>query len=584
MNDLNNETLDRMKNKALEFNDFQNSYYRDEKNDEDATEMVTQPFWQSMKLSKRRMQENNIVIQNDISSKESKRVLLKNSYADGKNQVGEFKRNLKINRNIFKNGKKIYSEKDHNVCNISLVKVEGDGEMAVCPKCGNKDKISTFIDGCDYCGTKFQVNDFEEKISAYYFEENTGAKTTNAFAKSFGISAIFTALGNFLLLIAIFALVFFDITGASLKAEMLVGVAFLWIALSIPVSSRIAIVTLVVFAIIGVILLKKSKSMVEKAELVEAVIPSFNKMDFVQNLEYKLRNIHMTNSVNEVNVFANCDLSEAVTGYSDVVDCYITKVKFTDVCMDGDKYIVEFDMVMRLTRLKGKRIKFENEKLKLRMSLLEGINDVNIGSIRQYSCDNCGSSVSLLNGGVCEYCGTNFDYAKHSFVIEEYKIDGKRMDRYKSIKLMLLAVYAVVLIVMVSIVAINNSDDVYMLLNIQDVMEFSHECYDKVDTLENIDSTVLLEEYDRGYVDREYHYKCENAKNSLDVYGEYLKENGYVRFTDEFDSICFAKDCRMDEVLEGYHIVEMDINNNELVIEHYIIESEDLNEDYWRVD
>jgi len=584
MNNLDEKIVSKMKNKALEFNDFQNSYYRDEKNDEDATSMTTQPFWQSMKLSKRRMQEKGIVIQNDISENERNRITKKASYSDGKNQVGEFKRNLKIHRNIYKDGKKIYSEKDHNICNISLVKVEGDGEEAVCPKCGNKGKISTYIDGCDYCGTKFQVNDFDEKISAYYFEENTGTKTTNAFAKSFGTSAVFTMLGNLLLLVAIFVLIFLDITDTSLKAETLVGVAFLWIAFSIPVSSKIAIATLIVFAVIGIFLIRKSKSMVEKSDMVEAVIPSFNKTDFVQNLEYKLRNIHMTDSVKEVDFFANCDLSEAVAGYSDVVDCYITKLRFTDVRADADKYYVEFNVVMRLTKLKGKRIKFENEKLKLTMSLLKGISDVNIGSIRQYLCANCGSSVSLLNGGVCEYCGTNLDYARHSFIIENYLIVGKCMDRYKSIKLMLMAVYATVFVVMVSTVVINNSYDIYLLLNIKDAMEYAHDCYDKVETLDNIDSTVSLEKYDRGYVDREYRYNCENKENSMITYGEYLVENGYMRYTDEFASVCYVKEYRMDEVLTGHHIVEMSFDGNKLVIEHFIIESDDLNEEYWRVD
>ena len=91
-----------MKNKALQFNDFQNAYYRDEKNDEDVTMMTTQPFWQSMKLSKRRMQENGVVIQNDISANERHRISKKNSYSDGRNLVGEFKRNLKIKRTILK--------------------------------------------------------------------------------------------------------------------------------------------------------------------------------------------------------------------------------------------------------------------------------------------------------------------------------------------------------------------------------------------------------------------------------------------------------------------------------------------------
>ena len=114
--------------------------------------------------------------------------------------------------------------------------------------------------------------------------------------------------------------------------------------------------------------------------------------------------------------------------------------------------------------------------------------------------------------------------------------------------------------------------------------QYAHDCYDKVETLDNIDSTVSLEKYDRGYVDREYRYNCENKENSMITYGEYLVENGYMRYTDEFASVCYVKEYRMDEVLTGHHIVEMSFAGNKLVIEHFIIESDDLNEEYWRVD
>lgn len=582
--DINkDEILYEMQNKALKFNDFQNAYYKDEVNDEDATNMTTQPFWQSMRLSKRKMQDNNVVIENRILNTDT-RIRNRNSYSDGRNYVGEFTRTLKIKKNIYKNGKKIFSEKEDDICNISLIKVEGDGNQAVCPNCGNTGAISSYIDGCDYCGSKFQVNDFEEKISSYYFEENTGKKTTSAFLRSFGTTAIFTVLGNFLIVLALIILVCLEVIGGSLKAETIVSAAVMWIALSIPISFKISVATVIIFAVIGIIMVTKSKSMVENAEIVEAVIPTFNKTDFVQNLEYKFRNIHMTDNAKEVSAFANCDLSEVVAGYTDVVDCNINKVKFTNVTRDEHKYYVDFDVKMRLTRIKGKRVKFENEKIKIKMSLLKGVSDVNVGSIRQYSCPNCGSSVSLLNGGECDYCGTRLEYEKYGYIIEDYTKNGKSMDTYKAIRRNLLAIYMVVIVGILGSMFAGHDSDLYLLLHITDAMDFSHECFDNLEVLENIDSSVNLYEHDEGYVNENYFYQCEDATSSKNLYISYIEQNGYVGYKDEYGDIYYSKEYHMDEVISVYHIVAFKVSGHELVIEHSLEESDDFYGDYERIE
>ena len=54
---MRNGLKDIMLNKISEFYQLQNDYYMDKKNDEDITKVATQPFWQSMRLNKKRLQE-----------------------------------------------------------------------------------------------------------------------------------------------------------------------------------------------------------------------------------------------------------------------------------------------------------------------------------------------------------------------------------------------------------------------------------------------------------------------------------------------------------------------------------------------
>ena len=50
-----------MQDKANAFLDIQNQYFKDQKSDADMTEYTTQPFWQSMYLSKKRLQEKGLI-------------------------------------------------------------------------------------------------------------------------------------------------------------------------------------------------------------------------------------------------------------------------------------------------------------------------------------------------------------------------------------------------------------------------------------------------------------------------------------------------------------------------------------------
>ena len=41
-------------------------------------------------------------------------------------------------------------------------------------------------------------------------------------------------------------------------------------------------------------------------------------------------------------------------------------------------------------------------------------------ALREYKCPNCGGSVDILGGGVCEYCNTAVDYRNFGWIITSY--------------------------------------------------------------------------------------------------------------------------------------------------------------------
>ena len=110
---------------------------------------------------------------------------------------------------------KISNKKDDKIIVANAIKARGDEENACCPNCGHLGKISSYIDGCDYCNSKFSVTDFEEKISAFCLVENTPKKVLQIFKKIALVIGILALVMGFLSIVSIIVAIILDMSGAS---------------------------------------------------------------------------------------------------------------------------------------------------------------------------------------------------------------------------------------------------------------------------------------------------------------------------------------------------------------------------------
>ena len=166
MNNINSTVLDEMKNKVESFPQQYRDFYVGRLSEEELTEHVSQPFWQSLHLTKKRLKNKNLLMDVNLR-KDSKtgNIRIGNNKTTSNIDTAEFKQNVILEKKIYKDNKIIYKEKDRYISTYGAIKVHGENDMATCPRCGAVAKISTFVDGCDYCNSKFKVSDFEEKVS-----------------------------------------------------------------------------------------------------------------------------------------------------------------------------------------------------------------------------------------------------------------------------------------------------------------------------------------------------------------------------------------------------------------------------------
>ena len=93
-----------MQDKANAFLDIQNQYFSDQKNDADMTEYTTQPFWQSMYLSKKRLMEKGLISETVIEGSD-RRMFFESDTSTAHSIIGNFTRPIKERKKIYSKDK-----------------------------------------------------------------------------------------------------------------------------------------------------------------------------------------------------------------------------------------------------------------------------------------------------------------------------------------------------------------------------------------------------------------------------------------------------------------------------------------------
>lgn len=410
---------------------------------------MTQPFWQSTQISKKRLDQKGLLLDVNIYEDGMLRMVdtgVVDAQTDGSNIVQSNSRDVIAERKIYRGEKLIYKQKNKEISHVHLLKSKVIGDSAECPNCGHLGKIAAFIDGCDYCGAKYVVNDFETKVSGFSLEENTYKKSRSTFFKgllALGIiTVLIVALGIFSFIVLI-SLLQAGNNGKEAIASLLPG---LFAITYVPALLKSLMLMLFLFAILGVFLYLFYQKNILGEEKVKAVIPNFSAYDFYQNLEYKLRSIHMADDAHKVSSFATFDLGNLVANYKNVVDCSMTRLVFQSAGKNGSQYEIEAVVTLRLFWYDGKRIKNCYEKVKCRLSGTDAILKNNYFAIQEYKCPDCGGNINILDGGNCEYCKTKLDYSKIGWMLSDYQIIKKNSNIYRNIKVVMILLYIAVLV------------------------------------------------------------------------------------------------------------------------------------------
>ena len=147
---------------------LQNAYYTGKLSGEKLTNYVTQSFWYSLFHTKKSMDRKGVTIEAVPAGRVSQ-PRIKAKKTSGDVNVREYHQKVMERKKVYLGDKCIYNKKGRKLYNTTVIDIETDEKEIVCPSCGAKGPASAFVDGCDFCNTRFVINKSENKISSFSY-------------------------------------------------------------------------------------------------------------------------------------------------------------------------------------------------------------------------------------------------------------------------------------------------------------------------------------------------------------------------------------------------------------------------------
>lgn len=366
-------------------------------------------------------------------------------FSDRKYAITEVDEEIEAKRKYTQNGKKLFVRTSNQAAHYTILDAKrvGDSDKVLCPNCGNEATRENLIDGCDFCGTKFKVEDLDSKVSSFSFRDKyeiAHAKYKSLrFDYAFNANMIFILLGTFFFMFCMLVVLFDEPGGGDVMNPFFWTFSFIAIGLSFGITFDIPFAlfySFVIFPMLDIsasfkynskrklkVLKQKEEEAAKFTDRVREFDKLFSAADFVSDVQNKISSVIFAGNAAEINTFAQTDLSAYLTRYGNVVDYDLNDIIFDDFSVDGGLQKMDLTVKLNLFRLiDGKKIKCFKETLNLKLVKSAECKTQTVCAPRIMRCSGCGHSLSFANGLKCEYCGTSPDLKEYDWVIAEYRV------------------------------------------------------------------------------------------------------------------------------------------------------------------
>lgn len=407
---------------------------------------VTQLFMSILTFRKRRLDRKGITLRFSSERKNygTGEPVKAHLFIDGKYAVTEVRENIAAKTEFLRSdGKKCFSRTDTQVAHYALIDARRTGgDTVMCPMCGAKTTREQLIDGCDFCGTKFTVEDLGTKVAHFALRDDYDIQYAKyrAHREKFGLyvflgTAVTIFVIGMILMLSMGKETMLEIGDGSILAALL---AAPMAAAFAGCSIGLIFMYLFWFCVFPFIQIGASASHFTKKRLaqlkaaeqddadMEALIrksdPHFSIAGFWSGVQNKLAAVHYADTKESINAFSDTDLARYLDGYADVIDVDFENMKIEDFTIrDGYRQCTaRVDLLLRTDD--GRRVRSRREQLRLLLSKSAGCQTQAVCGPRVFVCKSCAASIPLTEGKTCPACGSTFDLKPYDWMITEYRV------------------------------------------------------------------------------------------------------------------------------------------------------------------
>ena len=365
-------------------------------------------------------------------------------FFDGKNDVTEYTESIAAETTFTKDGKKLFSrisrQAAHYVFTGASTDAAGDDNM-ICPNCGASSTMTNLLDGCDFCGTRFRIEDLEKRVSAFGFRDDYRIRYEKyKIARSHFNAIVFTL--QFVLYAIIWAVVCIFLgsdTLIEIGGNPATGILAAILAAA-AASAMLAFLGTYLFWVFIFPLLQigawsqyasrkylakirqEKQNDLDRQEEIRAFDPMFSVTAFYSDVQNKLAVIHFSDTDTTANAFFEEDIPNVSDLYTDVINMDMNEIAVTHYeVSDGLQRAVVQAKLDLLEEQDGKT-QSRCEKLELTLIKSSTCKTQAVCVPVVFTCSSCSASLALETGKICPYCGRKLDLKQFDWVIADYRI------------------------------------------------------------------------------------------------------------------------------------------------------------------
>ncbi|MBR5970326.1 MAG: hypothetical protein IK016_08285 [Lachnospiraceae bacterium] len=422
---------------------------------------VTQFLWHRLYLRKRRLNDKGLSLRIQTERKTLKHILplTQSGFFDGKYHVTDVKETV-TGEELFLSAdgtKELHRCRLPNAATYRLLHAERtEGDHIICPNCGAASTRENLLDGCDYCGTKFTIEDLGTRVSDFAGLPDYDVEKVNFDSVLHRYQRIIACVAGIPAFLYWGTTMYRGFLRAQLQAidhdsfwmnllhaagQILVCVIF-----SLFLAGLFVAVALLLFyfLIAPGLLLKKRAALTaypdkeelerlrenavsnrEAAEAIREHDPLFSLEGFLANAANQLAVIHFSDHEQDAAAFTESERTEAqiascLPGYADVIDMTMHNMTLGKYEADELYQKIFLDAECRLLTYRDDIFREKTERISLRMIKKASCKTQSVCAPAFLMCEGCGASISLLAGRTCRSCGRGYHLSDTDWVIGHY--------------------------------------------------------------------------------------------------------------------------------------------------------------------